>query len=90
VQNKALEAIAAGVPVVATTTVVDGLPTAVRPACTAADTPEAFARAVQSLLELTPDARRQRAALAAIENLRWDARLAPLEDLLTAAVAAGK
>jgi hypothetical protein len=45
---------------------------------------------VQSLLELTPDARRQRAALAAIENLRWDARLAPLEDLLTAAVAAGK
>jgi sugar transferase (PEP-CTERM/EpsH1 system associated) len=90
VQNKALEAIAAGVPVVATTTVVDGLPTAVRPACTAADTPEAFARAVQSLLELTPDRRRERAALAAIDDLRWDARLAPLEGLLTAAIPTGE
>jgi glycosyltransferase involved in cell wall biosynthesis len=88
VQNKALEAIAAGVPVVATTTVVDGLPTAVRPACIAADTPDTFARAVQSLLELTPEARRGRAALAAIDALRWDARLAPLEQLLTAAIAA--
>jgi glycosyltransferase involved in cell wall biosynthesis len=87
VQNKALEAIAAGVPVVATTTVVDGLPTGVRPACVTADTAEAFAQAVQSLLALTPEARRALAARAAIADLGWDSRLAPLESLLQHAIA---
>ncbi|HWB15839.1 MAG TPA: glycosyltransferase [Vicinamibacterales bacterium] len=89
VQNKALEAIAAGVPVVATTTVVDGLPTDVRPACITADTAEAFAQAVQSLLALTPEQRRARATHAAIADLGWDARLAPLEDLLLQAIGRG-
>ena len=54
VQNKVLEAAAAGLPSVVTRTVGDGLPHQVLPACRIADTADAFAAAVIELLSLSP------------------------------------
>jgi sugar transferase (PEP-CTERM/EpsH1 system associated) len=82
VQNKVLEAAAAGLPSVVTSTVGDGLPKEVLPACRIADTPDAFAAAVIDLLSLTPSARRHEASRAALASLGWPARLAPLVELI--------
>jgi sugar transferase (PEP-CTERM/EpsH1 system associated) len=82
VQNKVLEAAAAGLPSVVTQTVGDGLPEQVLPACRIADTADAFAAAVIELLSLTPTARRREAARASLSSLGWPARLAPLVALL--------
>ena len=60
VQNKALEAIAAGLPIVITEAVAAGLPHAVAHACSVANTPSEFARHVLALLALTPEQRRGR------------------------------
>ena len=87
VQNKVLEAAAAGLPSVVTQTVGDGLPEQVLPACRIADTAEAFAAAVIELLSLTPTARRREAARASLSSLGWPARLAPLVALLERAAA---
>ncbi len=85
VQNKVLEALAAGLPAVVTPAVFDGLPDEVRDGCLAAATPEAFADAVSTLLDRSPDARRQHAARAHLEALSWPARLAGLGALLRSA-----
>ena len=82
VQNKVLEAAAAGLPSVVTRTVGDGLPPQVLPACRIADTAEEFAAAVIELLSLSPDARRREASRAALSSLGWRARLAPLVALI--------
>ena len=87
VQNKVLEAAAAGLPSVVTRTVGDGLPHQVLPACRIADTAEAFAAAVIDLLSLSPGARRQEAARAALPSLGWPTRLAPLVALIESAAA---
>jgi sugar transferase (PEP-CTERM/EpsH1 system associated) len=55
-QNKVLEALAAGLPAIITSTVAAGLPAAVRPMCIVADTPAAFAAAVTRALERQPAA----------------------------------
>jgi sugar transferase (PEP-CTERM/EpsH1 system associated) len=78
VQNKVLEAAAAGLPAVVTRTVADGLPDQVLPACRIANSADAFAAAVIELLALTPTARRREAARASLASLGWPARLAPL------------
>jgi sugar transferase (PEP-CTERM/EpsH1 system associated) len=78
VQNKVLEAAAAGLPSVVTTAVWKGLPDEVLPACRRADTPADFASEVLSLLTLPPPDRRARAALAQLSGLGWPTRLAPM------------
>jgi sugar transferase (PEP-CTERM/EpsH1 system associated) len=82
VQNKVLEALAAGLPVVATKAVTDGLQAATRAGCTVADAPQAFADAVLALLAAKPGARRERAAAARVEELGWSTSLKQLETLL--------
>jgi polysaccharide biosynthesis protein PslH len=82
VQNKVLEAAAAGLPSVVTSPVWKGLPKEVLAACRRADTPEQFAAQVIELLALSPDARRARASLARLDDLAWPKRLAPLVDLV--------
>ncbi|MEO8256566.1 MAG: TIGR03087 family PEP-CTERM/XrtA system glycosyltransferase [Acidobacteriota bacterium] len=82
VQNKVLEAAAAGLPSVVTRQVWDGLPAEVLPACRLADTPEQFAAAVIDLLSSPADARRRQAARAQLTGLAWPTRLAPLVELI--------
>ena len=77
-QNKVLEAIAAGLPVVVTDVVGDGLPEEVLPACLVANSTEAFAEAVGRLLSMSPRERRAKASSAALEPLTWGNGLAPL------------
>lgn len=82
VQNKALEAIAAGLPIVITSAVAAGLPPAVAPSYSVADSAEAFARAVVDLLGLSPALRRAQAHAANLDDLAWAHTLAPLGALL--------
>jgi sugar transferase (PEP-CTERM/EpsH1 system associated) len=77
-QNKVLEAVAAGLPVVVTDVVGDGLPEEVLPACVVANSTEAFAEAVGRLLSMSPHERRAKASTAALEALTWANGLAPL------------
>jgi sugar transferase (PEP-CTERM/EpsH1 system associated) len=85
VQNKVLEALAAGLPVVTTSVVAAGLPSSVLPGCDIADDAATFAEAVTGALAASPEARRQRAASARVGELRWSRRLADLEPLIQAA-----
>jgi sugar transferase (PEP-CTERM/EpsH1 system associated) len=85
VQNKVLEAAAAGLPSVVTRTVGDGLPHQVLPACRIANTPDAFAAAIIELLSLSPGARRRETARAGLASLGWQTRLAPLVALVESA-----
>ena len=64
VQNKALEAIAAGLPIVITDAVAGGLPLAAIHASSVANSPEQFATHVLDLLARSPAERRARAARA--------------------------
>jgi glycosyltransferase involved in cell wall biosynthesis len=88
VQNKVLEAIAAGLPTVITPIVAEGLPSRVLPACTVAATAETFAAAVLEYLQASPAARRALALSVDLETLRWDHTLAPVYEILREAVAA--
>ena len=84
VQNKALEAIAAGLPVVMTDAVAAGLPPMAAAASSAND-PQTFARHVLDYLALAPAERRARAASADLSGLQWSSTLAPLWTLLETA-----
>jgi len=89
-QNKVLEALAAGLPVVTTPVVAEGLPGEVLPGCRVASDAAGFAAAIVELLDMTPEGRRAAAAAAALDGLSWDARLAPVYDALREAAAAGR
>ncbi len=78
VQNKVLEAVAAGLPCVMTSAVEQGVPAAVRPACTVADTAGPFAAAVAAWLDAPGPSRRAAAEKADVKSLSWAARLADL------------
>ena len=84
VQNKVLEGVAAGLPFVATRAVFDGLPAAVRPAVTVADTPTAFADAILTSVS-DPDTGRAVVASLSLDSLSWASTLAPLEGILRSA-----
>jgi sugar transferase (PEP-CTERM/EpsH1 system associated) len=87
VQNKALEAIAAGLPIVITEAVAGGLPAAAATAALVADDAGGFADHVLALLALTPGERRARAGAADLSQLAWSTTLEPLWPLIeTAAV----
>jgi sugar transferase (PEP-CTERM/EpsH1 system associated) len=83
VQNKALEAIAAGLPIVITDAVVGGLPAQAAAASLVANTPDRFAQQVLALLTRTPDQRRQLASAADLSSLTWSHTLEPLWAILT-------
>jgi glycosyltransferase involved in cell wall biosynthesis len=85
VQNKVLEAAAAGLPSVVTPAVWGGLPHEVLPACRLAETASEFAAAVVSLLLMKPEARRQQTMRAQLTSLSWPQRLSPLLGLIEAA-----
>jgi glycosyltransferase involved in cell wall biosynthesis len=81
VQNKVLEAVAAGLPCVISSAVAAGLPSEVLTACDIADDAEGCAARISSLLSMTPEARRARARTAVLDRLSWPARLRPMLDL---------
>jgi polysaccharide biosynthesis protein PslH len=83
IQNKVLEAVAAGLPTVITPVVSEGLPAEVMPAVRVASSAEPFATAVVDMLALSPDDRRRLAGSAGLDGLTWTARLAPLTDILS-------
>jgi sugar transferase (PEP-CTERM/EpsH1 system associated) len=82
VQNKVLEAVAAGLPCVVTSAVREGLPTEVLPACTTADEDQDFAEAIVAVLRQVPSERRAQAAVD-LSPLTWERRLDALVPLLT-------
>jgi glycosyltransferase involved in cell wall biosynthesis len=88
VQNKVLEAVAAGLPVVVTPAVYEGLPGAVRPACRVAAGPAKFADAIADLLTMSAEARRELVSRAEVAGLTWDACLQPLANILRRAMEA--
>ena len=81
-QNKVLEALAAGLPVVATPVVMEGLPVEVRRGCMEAAAASDFGDAILTLLNDTPDARARRARSAHLEVLEWPQRLHALEGIM--------
>ena len=74
-QNKVLEALAAGLPVVATSSVVEGLPAGCRSACTLADEAPAFAESVVKALMADPRERREAALGALPPTYAWPRRM---------------
>jgi len=84
-QNKVLEALAAGLPTVTTRIVADGLPQSVLAGCRVADTPGDFAAAVLASLAIAPEQRRDIAMSADLTGLQWEDQLRPLGGLLAAA-----
>ncbi len=88
VQNKVLEGVAAGLLVVTTSAVMNGLPAEVLPACVQADTAAPFADAIVRLLRLDPNQRMSLSQRVDLKALSWDLRLKPLVDLLEGAAIA--
>jgi sugar transferase (PEP-CTERM/EpsH1 system associated) len=82
VQNKVLEAVAAGLPMVVTPAVDIGLPGQVRRACLVASDAEAYASSVMALLELMPEGRRRVAECADLSQLSWRDCLSDLLPIL--------
>jgi glycosyltransferase involved in cell wall biosynthesis len=86
-QNKVLEALAAGLPVVLTSTVAAGLPAGVERGGLTADDADVFARHVVDLLGQSAAARRERAATAGTAALDWTVALSSTSRILAGAVA---
>ena len=85
VQNKVLEAVAAGLPTVVTPIVSKGLPALVLSACRVAGSPQAFANAVLTYLGWSPEQRRELALAVDFGSLSWDRTLAPVHEILAQA-----
>jgi sugar transferase (PEP-CTERM/EpsH1 system associated) len=86
VQNKVLEAVAAGLPCVVTPQVAAGLPEEVVPAVWVASDPKEFAGRVVTLLQMAPGERRAIAQLD-LSALSWERRMGPMVTLLREAAA---
>ncbi len=84
-QNKVLEALAAGVPVVTTSAVREGLPDQVGRGCTVADAADQFAAAIVGLLDRSPDERRAIAGSVDLAGLSWQGPRAQMIDVVRSA-----
>jgi len=82
IQNKVLEAIAAGLPCVVTPEVFEGLPDAARAACTASKDPRMCANAVLRYLEMGGASRRAIAGRADLRAITWETQLSPFLHLV--------
>jgi sugar transferase (PEP-CTERM/EpsH1 system associated) len=89
VQNKVLEALAAGLPVVVSPIVAEGLPESALRGCIVAGHDEEFARSIVHLLDAGPAARRQQAERASLDRLTWSQQLQPLCGVLERASQSG-
>jgi len=89
VQNKVLEAVAAGLPTVVTSVVLGGVPAEITPGCVAAEGAPAFADALVKLLATSPEARRRVAARADVDSMTWERRFAALREIVTSAARTG-
>lgn len=87
-QNKVLEALAAGTPVVTTPAVAEGLPPSVAAGCAVASTPASFASALIEGLTTSPEARRARATAVDLAPLSWDTPRRQFVDVVRGAAAA--
>ena len=85
IQNKVLEALAAGLPCVVTEAVAAGLPDEAMGGCRVATSAQVFGDEVLALLRLTGTERRACAARAALDRLSWEGQLAPLPGILAEA-----
>jgi sugar transferase (PEP-CTERM/EpsH1 system associated) len=82
VQNKVVEAVAAGLPCVVTPAVFEGVPAEIRPACHVRDDARAFAEVILDLLERSPTERRALASRGDVSAIDWPSRMHPLLPLL--------
>lgn len=89
-QNKVLEALAAGLPVVTTTAVGAGLPAEVLRGCALADDPAAFSDAVSAVLGASVVTRARMAGSVDFSGLTWSDRLQKVPNILAAAAMVGK
>jgi sugar transferase (PEP-CTERM/EpsH1 system associated) len=89
IQNKVLEAVAAGLPTIVTPNIMDSLPDEIRPACVSADSPQAIADAIVAQLNRSPAERRATAERASVGSIGWEHQLAPVSTLLEQAIQAG-
>lgn len=81
-QNKVLEALACGVPVVVTPEVASGLTDTILRGCATARDPNQFADAVIRFLRATPEDRQRVAAAARLDTMNWSHQLRDLETIL--------
>ena len=89
VQNKVLEALAAGLPAVVSPIVAEGLPEAALKGCIVAGDDDEFARCIVEQLDAGPVARRQRAELSSLDRLTWSQQLGRLPSVLEKAARSG-
>jgi sugar transferase (PEP-CTERM/EpsH1 system associated) len=89
VQNKVLEALAAGLPVVVTPAVLEGLPAAARPGCVSCSGVSDFAAAIVRLLQVGPQERRRLASAARMAELSWPRQLEGFLHLIDGIAGAG-
>jgi sugar transferase (PEP-CTERM/EpsH1 system associated) len=90
IQNKVLEAVAAGLPTVVTPNIMDALPSQVTAACTSADGVNAIAEAIGNLLSKSPEERRATVAKADVRSLTWERQLEPFHRLIEQAAMTGR
>lgn len=88
IQNKVLEGLAAGLPVVVTPDVAGGLPAELLAGCAVCAGADAWVAQLRQWLDLAPPERRALAARAPLDSCGWDRRLAELRSVFETAAAA--
>jgi hypothetical protein len=90
IQNKVLEAVAAGLPTVVTPNILRSLPPTLTGACVSAETAADLAAALVTLLAKSPEERRAIALTADTQSLRWERQLLPFGRLVEDACRTGR
>lgn len=89
IQNKVLEAVAAGLPTVVTPNIFASLPATIRQACRTGESSAELAHAIIALLDLSAEDRRAIATRADVATLTWDRQLSLVPSLLDEAAGRG-